>query len=54
MVFSTLKAVIYCVMQFFLIPITIEGYTFNMWQILLFSVISGALGVIVVGVLRGD
>lgn len=54
MVFELLKIMFYSVMRLFMIPITIEDYTFTLWQIFLFSVVSGSLGVIVVGVLRGD
>lgn len=40
-------------MKFMNIPITIEGYTFSMWQIFVFGVIGTAFAIIAGNIFKG-
>lgn len=54
MVFRLIHIIISCVMRFLMLPISIEGYTFNLWEIFIFGFIVTAFGVIIVGLMKGD
>ncbi len=43
-----------CVWKFFNIPITIFGYTFTFWQIILFGALGGIFAMIVKKLIGGD
>lgn len=53
MAINLLKILIRVAVKFMTIPITIDGYTFSMWEILIFGVVTSAFAIIAGTILRG-
>lgn len=53
MALKLLKTLINVVIKFMTIPITIDGYVFSMWELLIFGVVVSSFAVIAGTILKG-
>ena len=48
------RVLFYCVLKFFQMPITIEKYTFSMWQIFVLGFVLAGIGMLLTALFGGS